>query len=143
MQQHTAARQFVVHSVQVVGGPAARDGAARGATVLRLQASDGAQRRFLVDVHGLGSALAAPDRLVALERRDDASGGGWALRTRDGLHELPGDARVFVHEDLSGRVRALVPPQAVPWRQRLLWGAAFALLRTRAGRAWLAGRYRD
>ncbi|MFO1427719.1 MAG: hypothetical protein U1F11_12270 [Steroidobacteraceae bacterium] len=49
-------------------------------------------------------------------------------------------ARVFVHEDLSQRARELLPPQPVPWRQRLLWSAAFLLLRTSAGRAWLARR---
>jgi hypothetical protein len=124
MQQDLAARRLVIDAVQAAPRP--------GHGVQRLAATGADGRRYLVDLHGVpgtdGAVAAAP--------------GSPVFRAGDVLGDLPPGVRAFVHEDLSRRALELIPPAPVPWKQRLLWSTAFALLRTRVGRDWLARRHR-
>jgi hypothetical protein len=125
MQQDIAARRLVIDAVQALPRP--------GSGVQRMAATGADGRRYLIDLQGApandGAGPATPVAPV--------------FRAGDTLGGLPPGMRAFVHEDLSRRALELIPPARVPWRQRLLWGTAFTLLRTRVGRDWLARRYRD
>jgi hypothetical protein len=124
MHQDLAARRFVIDAVQAAPRP--------GDGVQRLAATGADGRHYLVDLHDM----------PASDRAGAARGVAPVYRAGDTLGGLPPGVRAFVHEDLSRRALELIPPARVPWRQRLLWSTAFALLRTRAGRDWLARRYR-
>jgi hypothetical protein len=135
MRSDTGSRQFVVD--------AARGGAQTGAGLRRLRATETGGRSVLLDLWGDAGEWSATTGPVMLEWRGAAAPDGWAMRVGEGLRPLPASLRVVVHEEVSQAVLAVVPPRAVPWRQRLLWATAFALLRSAAGRRWLARRYRD
>ncbi len=128
MQQDLAARRLVIDAVQAAPRP--------GEGALRLAATGADGRRYLVDLQGVpgsdGAASDGPRGAVPVAP---------VFRAGDVLGELPPGVRAFVHEDLSRRALELIPPARVPWRQRLLWATAFALLRTRVGRDWLARRF--
>ena len=42
------------------------------------------------------------------------------------------------HEDVGAAIRAVIPPRPVPWRKRVLWRVMLWILRSAAGRRWLA-----
>jgi len=46
-------------------------------------------------------------------------------------------ASVHIHRDLSGTLRAVIPPRPVPLLRRLFWGLALTLAASAAGRAVL------
>jgi hypothetical protein len=110
------------------------DGATSGQ--LRLRSAE-----LILDVYGGALPRGLPTALSGAELRREA-GERWSLVSGAQRWEL-GDARVFVHQDLSRQAAALIPPRRVPLGKRLFWSSLLTLLRTEAGRRWVQRRYRS
>jgi len=91
----------------------------------------------------LGMALSGVAAPALAERLHDVSIEGplahdptLRIVCREGVFAVPG-ARLHVHRDLSGRMRAVIPPRPVPLRKRAFWRIVLALAGSATGRAVL------
>ncbi len=116
-------------------------GPERGPLSLRLHGHSAEGRSLLLDFSGAPRPQIETRRLtrVVVAAVEGAAGPIWSLQSDQGRFEL-GPVHLFVHEDVTARAAAAVPPRAVPLVKQLFWRLVFVLLATRGGRRWLERR---
>jgi hypothetical protein len=97
------------------------------------------ERSLLLDFVGSLPSPPLPARLEAVRIEPEGAAGGWRIDSAQGRFQVA-PARLFVHEDVSVRAAAIIPPRPVPLAKRAFWRLVFALLATPFGRRWLERR---
>lgn len=113
---------------------------AGGAAGCRLRGRTPDGHGLLLDFFAGTANPPLPPRLDAVHlSRDAAEPSHWQITSTQGRYDLEA-ARLFVHEDITARAAAVLPPRPVPLLRRAFWRLMFLLLALPCGRRWLERR---